>query len=84
VDFNYEEGAKGKFTPVVRNISVDNLKSSKSKLGVDIQGLDNAPVYDIFIKNSTLDNVADGNVVKNLRGQKLDNFRINGKLVDRL
>ncbi|MDQ6788613.1 MAG: glycoside hydrolase family 28 protein, partial [Acidobacteriota bacterium] len=46
IDFNYEEGAKGSFTPVMRNFSVENLTSGKSEYGVDIQGLDNAPVYD--------------------------------------
>ena len=40
IDFNYEEGAKGKFTPVMRNFSVDNLTSGKSQFGVDIQGLE--------------------------------------------
>ncbi len=84
VDFNYEEGAKGKFTPVMRGLSVENLKSGRSKFGVDIQGLDSAPVYDISIRNSTFNNVSDGNVVKNLNGVKLDNVRFNGKLVDKL
>src|SRR4029079_1799017 len=39
IDFNYEEGAKGNFTPVMREFVVDNLRGSKSKYGVDIQGL---------------------------------------------
>ena len=84
IDFNYEEGAKGKFTPVMRNFVVDNLKSSKSKYGVDIQGLDNAPVNDVSIANSTFENVADGNIVKNLKGIRIENLRINGKVVSDL
>ena len=82
IDFNYEEGAKGKYTPVMRNFSVENLTSGKSKYGVDIQGLDNAPVYDVSIRNSTFGSVADGNVVRNLKGLKLDNVRFNGKVVE--
>lgn len=84
VDFNYEEGAKGKFTPVMRGFYVDNLTSSKSKFGVDIQGLDAGPVENVSIKNSSFDNVADGNVVKNLKGVKLDNVRFNGKVISDL
>jgi len=84
IDFNYEEGSKGSFTPVMRNLVVDNLKSSKSKYGVDIQGLDNAPIYDLSIANSTFENVADGNIVKNLKGVKIANLKINGKLVSDL
>jgi len=84
IDFNYEEGAKGKYTPVMRGFYVDNMKSGKSALAVDIQGLDAGPVENVSIKNSTFDNVANGNVVKNLKGQTLNNVRFNGKLVDSL
>lgn len=84
IDFNYEEGAKGKYTPVMRNFVVENLKSGKSKYGVDIQGLDAAPVYDIRISNSTFDQVADGNVVKNVKGVKLTNVKFNGSVIDDL
>ena len=81
IDFNYEEGAKGNFTPVMREFVVDNLRGSKSKYGVDIQGLSTAPVYDVTIANSAFENVSDGNIVKNLNGLKLDNVRVNGKVV---
>ena len=84
IDFNYEEGAKGKFTPVMRNFSVDNLKSGKSKFGVDIQGLDAGPVYDVSIRNSTFDNVSDGNIIKNLKGVTLNNVRFNGSVISEL
>src|SRR5690242_8133531 len=82
IDFNYEEGAKGKYTPVMRNYQVDNVKSGKSEFSVDIQGLDNAPVYDISIKNTTFDNVEKGGIFKNVKGVKLDNVKVNGKVVD--
>ena len=84
IDFNYEEGAKGGFTPVMRNLIVENLKSGKSDFGVDLQGLDKAPIYNVVIKNSSFENVAKGNIVKNLQGAKLDNVKFNGKLVDKL
>ena len=84
IDFNYEEGAKGEFTPVVRNYVVDNLTSGKSKYGVDIQGLDKAPIYDVQIANSTFDRVADGNIVKNVKGLKLNKVKVDGKIVETL
>ena len=84
IDFNYEEGGKGKYTPVMRNFVVDRLTCGKSDYGVDIQGLDAAPVYDIKITNSTFDNVAKGNIVKNVKGVELDNVRFNGKPADAL
>lgn len=84
IDFNYEEGAKGGFTPVMRNFVVDRLTSGKSQYGVDIQGLDNAPVYDVKISNSSFNNVTDGNIIKNLQGARLNNVRFNGKPMDDL
>ena len=84
IDFNYEEGAKGEHIPVVRNYSVENLTSGKSKHAVDIQGLNNAPIYDVSIKNSTFEAVAEGSVLKNVKGVKLDNVKINGKIVESL
>lgn len=84
IDFNYEEGAKGSFTPVVRNYSVDGLVSSRSKFALDVQGLTGAPIYDLRLKNCTFDNVAQGNVVKNVNNATLTNVKLNGKELERL
>jgi polygalacturonase len=84
IDFNYEEGAKGGFTPVMRNLNVDNLKSGKSDFGVDLQGLEKAPIYDVTIKNSTFDNVSNGNIVKNIKGLRVINIKLNGKITDEI
>lgn len=84
IDFNYEEGAKGSFTPVVRDYTVDNLRSGKSKLALDVQGLPAAPVINLRLTNCTFDNVAEGSIVKNVRDATLDNVKINGRSVDAL
>ncbi|HET7287701.1 MAG TPA: glycoside hydrolase family 28 protein, partial [Pyrinomonadaceae bacterium] len=84
IDFNYEEGAKGSFVPVVRDYTVDGLRSAKSKHAVDVQGLTSAPVFDLRLTNCTFDNVSEGNIVKNVRNAKLENVKINGRIVDAL
>jgi polygalacturonase len=84
VDFNYEEGRQGKFTPVVRNLSVQNLRSGKSRLALDVQGFENAPVYDLRLKDCTFDNVERPAIVRNVSGMVLENVRVNGKVVDKL
>jgi polygalacturonase len=81
IDFNYEEGAKGKYTPVMRNFVAENIKSGKSKYVMDAQGFENAPIYGIQIKNSTFENVENGIMAANLKDTKLENVRVNGKLV---
>ena len=84
IDFNYEEGAKGNFTPVVRNYTVERIVSKKSKYAFDVQGLTSAPVYDLRLKDCTFDNVADGNIVKNVSDARLENVKVNGKILERL
>ncbi|HEX8922960.1 MAG TPA: glycoside hydrolase family 28 protein [Pyrinomonadaceae bacterium] len=82
IDFNYEEGAKGKHTPVVRNFVVENLRSGKSKYALDVQGFQDAPIYNLRLKDCTFESVAKGSVVANLKDPVLQNVRINGQIVD--
>ena len=82
IDFNYEEGAKGSFTPVVRNYTVNRLRSGQSKHALDVQGLPGAPVFDLRLTNCTFDNVAEGSIVKNVKNATFENVKINGRVVD--
>lgn len=82
IDFNYEEGAKGSFTPVVNDYTVDRLRSTKSKYALDVQGLPSAPIMNLRLTNCTFDNVAEGNIVKNVKDATTNNVKINGKVVD--
>ncbi len=84
IDFNYEEGARGKHTPVVRNFVVENLRSGRSKYALDVQGFDTAPIYGLRLKDCAFENVERGSVVANLRDTSLENVRINGKLIEAL
>lgn len=84
IDFNYEEGAKGSFKPVVRNYTVDGLRSGKSKHALDVQGLPDAPIIDLHLTNCNFDNVAEPSVVKNVRDAVLANVKVNGRAVDSL
>ena len=82
IDFNYEEGEKGKFTPVVRNFAVRDLKSGKSKHALDVQGFKHAPIFNLSLEDCSFENVQEPSIVKNVEGLKLRNVRINGKLVE--
>jgi len=82
IDFNYEEGAKGKFTPVVRNFVVNNLRSGKSKHALDVQGFKDAPIYDLRLADCSFNNVAQPDIIKNVQGLTFENVRVNGKLVN--
>jgi polygalacturonase len=79
IDFNYEEGPKGPFKPVVRDVRIETVVSGKSGRAIDAQGYDNAPIFDVALRDCVFRNVAEPNVVKNVRGFTLHNVTINGK-----
>lgn len=84
IDFNYEEGAKGEFIPVMRNLQIDGMTCISGNRAVDLQGLDNAPIYDISMSNCTFGEIKNPSVIKNVKGLKLNNVKIGGKLTESL
>jgi polygalacturonase len=79
IDFNYEEGARGGFIPVVRDVRVSNVKSRASKYALYLRGLDRAPISRVRLENCDFDNVAQENVVEHVNGLSLEKVRINGR-----
>jgi len=81
IDFFYEEGDKGPFTPVARDIEVRHVTSRKSPYGVYLRGFASAPVENVRVVDCTFDNVAKGNVTENVRGLDWSGTTINGAAV---
>ena len=82
VDFNYEEGAKGAFMPVVRDISMQRISSRKSRYALNLRGFPNAPITDVRLSECQFHDVANVSIVENVRGLALDRVSVNGKPVD--
>lgn len=81
VDFNYEEGAKGPFKPVVRGVYLESIVSGKSSYGIDAQGFENAPVYNVSLTGCDFSNVAQKNIIKNVRGLTFRDVKVNGRVL---
>ncbi len=81
IDFYYEEGEAGKFTPVVRNVDIRNLKSQKAKHALYLRGFKQAPISNVVIENCDFGGVAQPNVLENVKDISLRNVRINGQIV---
>jgi polygalacturonase len=79
IDFNYEEGAKGKWTPVARDINVTRVSSRKSKYGLYLRGFANAPITDVKLTDCQFNNVSNGNVLENVHGLQTVGVTMNGK-----
>jgi polygalacturonase len=78
IDFNYEEGAKGRFTPVARDIELRRVTSQKSEHGVVLLGFPNAPIENVRVVDCKFDNVAAGNRIENVKGLEWTGTTING------
>ncbi len=82
IDFYYEEGQNGKYTPVARNIDIRSLTVNKSKYALYLRGFKNAPIENVRLTDCTFENASSPNVIQNVKGLSLHNVRINGKLFD--
>ena len=68
IDFVYEEGAKGEYKPVVRNLIIENLNVAEAPRVLDVKGFPGAEISGVRFYNSTFkgitkpDNVIEGDV----------------------
>ena len=79
IDFNYEEGANGSYTPIARNIDIRSMRVGKTKYALYLRGFKNAPIQDLRLTDCDFENVESPNVVENVEDLSLNNVRINGK-----
>ncbi|WP_116089675.1 glycoside hydrolase family 28 protein [Sphingomonas crusticola] len=80
-DFNYEEGANGRFVPRLRDIVVERLHARHANRVLDSQGLPGAPVTGITLRDCRFDGVRAPSIVRNTEGLVLDNVSVNGATV---
>ena len=79
IDFYYEEGDAGSFTPLVQNVELKNIESDKSKYGIWIRAYDRSPATNVHLENCTFTNVAQPNVLENVKNLSLINVKVNNK-----
>jgi polygalacturonase len=80
VDFYYQEGLKGPEHPVVRNIDIRDVTSKKSKYALQLRGFPDAPMNNVHFERCTFDNVANPDVVENVKGLTQTEVKVNGKV----
>ncbi len=77
-DFNYEEGAKGKFTPILRDVTIERVTSRQSVMVLDSQGLPGAPIERVRLSDCAFDGVTTPSTIAHTNGLVLDRVRVNG------
>jgi predicted transcriptional regulator len=78
IDFYYEEGPKGNFKPVARDVELRHVTSEASKYALYVRGYDNAEITDIRVIDCTFQHVANPNVIEHARDVVLRDVHING------
>jgi len=81
IDFNYEEGAEGGFTPILHDMLVERIASGASPHALDLQGLPNAQISDVVLKDCDFAGVTGDNIIRYVEGLRFDNVRVNGQRI---
>jgi polygalacturonase len=68
IDFQYEEGPNGPFTPVVRDVEVVNVRCRQAATALSLRGYANAPIRDVRLRHLRFDSVAKPNVIEHVEG----------------
>jgi polygalacturonase len=84
VDFFYpeyanREGRGGPFQPLVKNVVVESVTSQKSKRAIYLRGYPDAPLSGVRIAHCSFDNVAENDVIENVKDLQLEDVKRNGK-----
>jgi len=65
IDLRYDaERETGRFMPVVRNVLIERMRSARSRYGLRIRGLEQAPIQNVVVRDCTFRGVADGHVIE--------------------
>lgn len=78
IDFTYEEGASGSFTPIARDIEMRHVTSGKSTYGLYLRGFANAPIEGVRVVDCRFDGVAKGNLIEHANAVTFTRTKING------
>lgn len=82
VDLHYEEGERGPYRPIVRDIELRNVRSRKSMYGWYMRAYPKSEIRNIRFVQCRFDGVAKGNVADGVQELVIRQVVINGQRVD--
>ncbi len=80
-DFNYEEGARGEYMPVLRGVWIERMRARAAAQVADLQGLPNAPLGDIVLSDCRFDGVGKPSILAYAPDLLLERVTVNGRRV---
>jgi polygalacturonase len=79
VDFYYEEGDTGPYTPIVRNIHLDNIASDRSRFAIFARGYARSPIHNVYFNDCRFDGAENGSILQDIDGLHAVNVTVNGQ-----
>ena len=76
IDMLYEEGDRGPFVPVVRNVQVERLVVARAPFALWVEALERSPVQGLLVRSSRFAAVEKGTHVNGVRGLVLEDVAI--------
>ncbi|OAM91353.1 glycoside hydrolase [Termitidicoccus mucosus] len=76
VDFKYEEGDKGDYMPVLRNVLIEKVTSKSSPHAIYLRGFAQAPIRDITIRDCTFEGVEKDDFLEHVENITKTNVRV--------
>jgi polygalacturonase len=77
IDLRYDvTEPAGSFIPTVRNVVVERMHSAKSRHGLYIRGLEQAPVRGVIVRDSVFRGVAEGHVIEGAVDVRLEGLTV--------
>lgn len=80
VNFDYEEGDAGEYTPVVRNINLENITCGRSEYALYLKGYERSAIRDVRLENCVFENIEKSSIIENVENMTMQNVIINGEL----
>jgi len=85
-DFFYEEGTEGNHKPILRNITLSNIKtvdggSIDAKNALYLKGFEDAKIENIVLEDAVLNGVKGDMILQNIKHLTFKNVSINGEKV---
>jgi polygalacturonase len=79
IDFGYEEGDAGAFTPTVKNIEVRNLQCKNAKQIFNVKGYERSPIRNLHLIDVQFEQAGAVGILANMDGFIAKNVSIAGK-----
>ena len=76
IDMLYEEGARGPYTPVVRNVRIERMRVERAEHALRVRGLPGSPVRGLFVADSVFRGVRKSDLLSDLQDLVLRNVSV--------